>query len=209
MKRIYLIDCPGIVPPNANDDETTILLRGVVRVENVENPEQYISAVLDKTKQHHLERTYDVRGWTTAHEFLELLARKGGRLLRGGEADLDGVAKMVLNDFMRGKIPWFTAPPLGGEAGDAAVVVEGREGRLGEMPRKRKRVDDGDDDDDEEVVEVSDVELDGPGGEDGFDGFSGEEREGEDDQTGADVDDEAGNEEGVGGVTVPEEVQVP
>ena len=46
MRRIYLIDCPGIVPPNQHDTPQDLLLRGVVRVENVENPEQYIPAVL-------------------------------------------------------------------------------------------------------------------------------------------------------------------
>ncbi|PBP23645.1 nucleolar GTP-binding protein 2 [Diplocarpon rosae] len=40
MKRIYLIDCPGVVPPSSTDTPQDILLRGVVRVENVENPEQ-------------------------------------------------------------------------------------------------------------------------------------------------------------------------
>lgn len=83
MKRIYLIDCPGVVPPSSNDSEQDILLRGVVRVENVENPEQYIAAVLSKTKPHHIERTYDIKGYSNSTEFLELLARKGGRLLRG------------------------------------------------------------------------------------------------------------------------------
>ncbi|KAI7281136.1 nuclear/nucleolar GTP-binding protein [Hortaea werneckii] len=156
MKRIYLIDCPGIVPPSMTDSPEDILLRGVVRVENVENPAQYIPAVLKKCRKHHLERTYDVKGWESKKEetkrkrkmedldgeadpgqeeeggsqdpmasanktdkvriqeavrFLELLARKGGRLLKGGEADVDGVAKMVLNDFLRGKIPWFSPPP--------------------------------------------------------------------------------------------------
>ena len=111
MKRIYLIDCPGVVPPSSNDTEQDILLRGVVRVENVENPEQYIAAILDKCKPQYIERTYEIRGYGNHLEFLELLARKGGRLLKGGEADVDGVAKMVIHDFLRGKIPWYTPPP--------------------------------------------------------------------------------------------------
>ena len=137
MKRIYLIDCPGVVPPNNNDSEQDILLRGVVRVENVSNPEQYIAAVLAKCKPQHIERTYEIRGYDTPIEFLELLARKGGRLLKGGEADVDGVAKMVINDFLRGKIPWFTAPPV--VEGEEKKGIEGRIGKLGEMGRKRKR----------------------------------------------------------------------
>ncbi|KAI9702352.1 MAG: GTPase required for pre-60S ribosomal subunit nuclear export and maturation [Candelina mexicana] len=139
MKRIYLIDCPGVVPPSNNDSEEDILLRGVVRVENVENPEQYIAAVLKRCKPQHIERTYDVKGYNTPTEFLELLARKGGRLLKGGEADVDGVAKMILNDFLRGKIPWFTPPPV--VEGEERMGVVGREGRLGEMGKKRKKDD--------------------------------------------------------------------
>ncbi|KAE8352903.1 NUC091 domain-containing protein [Aspergillus coremiiformis] len=136
MKRIYLIDCPGVVPPNQNDTPEDILLRGVVRIENVENPEQYIPAVLKRVQPKHLERTYSVKGSDDPLEFLAVLARKGGRLLRGGEPDLDGVAKMVINDFLRGKIPWFTPPPH--TPGEEGEKIEGREGRLGEMGRKRK-----------------------------------------------------------------------
>lgn len=138
MKRIYLIDCPGIVPPSSTDTPTDLVLRGVVRVEKVEHPEQYISALLSRVKQHHMEKTYDVKGWQNATELLELLARKAGRLLRGGEPDLDGVAKMMLNDFMRGKIPWYTpVPRSAGDDEEASGSINGRGGKLGEMPRKR------------------------------------------------------------------------
>ncbi|KAL4928821.1 putative GTPase NOG2 [Aspergillus undulatus] len=136
MKRIYLIDCPGVVPPSQTDTPEDILLRGVVRVENVENPEQYIPAILKRVQPKHLERTYGIKETSDSIEFLSILARKGGRLLRGGEPDLDGVAKMVINDFLRGKIPWFT--PLPYTPGDEGEKIEGREGRLGEMGRKRK-----------------------------------------------------------------------
>lgn len=140
MKRIYLIDCPGVVPPSNNDTEEDILLRGVVRVENVEHPAQYIAAVLRKTQPRHIERTYEVKGYDNDPiEFLSLLARKGGRLLKGGEPDVDGVAKMVLNDFLRGKVPWFTRPPGTEERDpDDRPESERRNGRLGEMSKKRK-----------------------------------------------------------------------
>ena len=139
MKRIYLIDCPGIVPPSLSDTEEDILLRGVVRVENVEHPAQYIAAVLRRTQPKHIERTYDIKHSEYNDdpiEFLSIIARKGGRLLKGGEADVDGVAKMILNDFLRGKIPWFSPPPKK-DVVDSGEVVQGREGRLGEMPGKK------------------------------------------------------------------------
>ncbi|KAF6227005.1 hypothetical protein HO133_008446 [Letharia lupina] len=175
MKRIYLIDCPGVVPPSNNDSPEDILLRGVVRVENVENPEQYIAAVLRKTKPQHIQRTYDIGGFETATEFLELLARKGGRLLKGGEADVDGAAKMVLNDFVRGKIPWFTPPPLV-EGQEGGKGVEGRKGVLGEMGKvSMAREDDA-------ATEGADVEMegvdeDGDEDEEEFEGFDEQEDE--------------------------------
>lgn len=195
MKRIYLIDCPGVVPPSNNATEEDILLRGVVRVENVENPEQYIPAILKKSQQRHIERTYDIKGFTDATEFLSILARKGGRLLKGGEPDVNSVAKMVINDFLRGKLPWFTPPPNAADTGNEKV--NGREGRLGEMGVKRKaddaKVDDGDeidagtdasdddddDDDDAESAESKGLENGSDGSEDGseFEGFGDSDNE--------------------------------
>lgn len=175
MKRIYLIDCPGVVPPSNNDSPEDILLRGVVRVENVENPEQYIAAVLKKTKPQHIQRTYDVGGFQTATEFLQLLARKGGRLLKGGEADVDGAAKMVLNDFVRGKIPWFTPPPAV-EGQEEEKGIEGRKGMLGEMGKVRIVPED------EATAEDADIKIDGldenmDEDEEGFEGFDDQEED--------------------------------
>ncbi|CAF9906742.1 MAG: GTPase required for pre-60S ribosomal subunit nuclear export and maturation [Alectoria fallacina] len=192
MKRIYLIDCPGVVPPSNNDSPEDILLRGVVRVENVENPEQYIAAVLKRTKPQHIQRTYDLKGFETATEFLELLARKGGRLLKGGEADVDGAAKMVLNDFIRGKLPWFTPPPVvEGQEGEKGI--EGRKGMLGEMGKVRMAQED------DAATKGADVETSGL--EDGmhedndedeeeFEGFNEQEDEDMDSSEGESLADE-------------------
>ncbi|KAF2665112.1 putative nucleolar GTPase [Microthyrium microscopicum] len=173
-RRIYLIDCPGIVPPNPNDTDCQILLRGVVRVENVENPSQYVAVMLSLCQTRHVERTYGIKGWNSDDEFLEMLARKSGRLLKGGEADLNSVARMVLNDFLRGRVPWFIPPPKGDDA--KVEGMEGREGRLGEMKTgtKRKR-------------DEADSQPKAPGiAEDDFEGFedeseNGQESAGEDD----------------------------
>ena len=74
------------------------IFSGVVRVELVENPGDYIPAVLAKVKKEYLARTYRIPSdWTNANEFLEKLAQKSGKLLKGGEPDINTVAKMILN----------------------------------------------------------------------------------------------------------------
>ncbi|CAG7659309.1 unnamed protein product, partial [Allacma fusca] len=86
------------------------VLKGVVRVENVENPADYVFHVLEKVKPEHMVKTYGIQSWKDYEDFLTQMAKKSGRLLKGGEPDLNGVGKMVLNDWQRGKIPYFTIP---------------------------------------------------------------------------------------------------
>ncbi|XP_043673553.1 nucleolar GTP-binding protein 2 [Vespula pensylvanica] len=109
MRRIYLIDCPGVVYPSKETD-TEKVLKGVVRVELVQNPEDYVSSVLERVKAKYLCKTYKIEGWTDHIDFLEKLARKSGKLLKKGEPDITITARMVLNDWQRGRLPFYVAP---------------------------------------------------------------------------------------------------
>ncbi|XP_076827802.1 nucleolar GTP-binding protein 2 [Brachyhypopomus gauderio] len=109
MRRIFLIDCPGVVYPS-EDSETDIVLKGVVQVEKIRNPEDHIGAVLERAKAEYIQKTYRIPSWNSAEDFLEKLAFRTGKLLKGGEPDLSTVSKMVLNDWQRGRIPFFVKP---------------------------------------------------------------------------------------------------
>ncbi|CAF1666523.1 unnamed protein product, partial [Didymodactylos carnosus] len=97
--------------PSSNDSETEIVLKGVVRVENVPQPQQYIAELLNRVQKQYLLNTYRIADFANDEDFLEKLARKSGKLLRGGEPDIQTVSKMVLNDFQRGRLPHFVKPP--------------------------------------------------------------------------------------------------
>ncbi|KAG6701064.1 hypothetical protein I3843_08G140000 [Carya illinoinensis] len=109
-KRIFLIDCPGVVYQNS-DSETDIVLKGVVRVTNLEDASEHIGEVLKRVKKEHLKRAYKIKDWDDDNDFLVQLCKLTGKLLKGGEPDLTTVAKMVLHDWQRGKIPFFVPPP--------------------------------------------------------------------------------------------------
>lgn len=110
MKKIYLIDCPGVVYPSAETD-TEKVLKGVVRVELIQNPEDYIASVLERVRKEYLIKTYNITNWTSHIDFLEKLAVRSGKLLKGGEPDITIMARMVLNDWQRGKLPFYVTPP--------------------------------------------------------------------------------------------------
>lgn len=110
MKRVFLIDCPGVVYPSG-DSEADIVLKGVVRSEKLGSPEDYVDAILARVKKEYMTRVYGVEGWTDGVDFMTKLAVKGGRLLKGGEPDLPIVARMIINDWQRGKLPYYSVPP--------------------------------------------------------------------------------------------------
>lgn len=117
-KRIYLCDCPGIVPPTANDFEQDCakVLKGVVRAERLKSPSDYIDEVLSRVKKQYLLQRYKLPAdttWSDGEEFLTVLGRKMGKLLKGGDSDIDTAARIVLYDWQRGRIPYFTPPPEG------------------------------------------------------------------------------------------------
>ena len=71
---------------------------------------------MSRVKPVYLARTYNLEVPASEEPFdpdevLDKLARMKGRLLKGGEPDLDGVAKILLSDWVRGKIPYFVPPP--------------------------------------------------------------------------------------------------
>ncbi|XP_056331321.1 nucleolar GTP-binding protein 2 [Danio aesculapii] len=134
MRRIFLIDCPGVVYPS-DDSETDIVLKGVVQVEKIRNPEDHIGAVLERAKAEYIQKTYRIPSWSSAEDFLEKLAFRTGKLLKGGEPDLPTVSKMVLNDWQRGRIPFFVKPP-GGEMDE-----ENKAQAMLEMPEMESEMD--------------------------------------------------------------------
>uniref|UniRef100_A0A7S4MAL0 Nucleolar GTP-binding protein 2 n=1 Tax=Vannella robusta TaxID=1487602 RepID=A0A7S4MAL0_9EUKA len=111
FKRIFLIDCPGVVYPTG-DSEAEIVLKGVIRIENLSFPEDFIEPILSRVKPEYITATYGVESWTDTMDFLGQYAKNTGKLLKGAEPDTATVAKMILHDWQRGKIPYFICPPF-------------------------------------------------------------------------------------------------
>ena len=110
-KRIFLIDCPGVVYQDTEDTDTDSVLKGVVRISNLEDAQEHIPDVIARVKAEYLRRAYKTPSWTDPDDFLRQVARMSGKLLKGGEEDVNAVAKSILHDWQRGRIPWFTPPP--------------------------------------------------------------------------------------------------
>lgn len=174
-KRIFLIDSPGVVY-DVGDDETETVLKGVVRAERLKDPTDFVAPMLARLKKEHLVRQYGVADWDDAHDFLTKLARMKGKLLPNGEPCVDTVAKIMINDWQRGKLPFFVPPPRAANGDEDEEDEE--EG----------------DDNDVQAAEDEDNEEDNEDNEDKNSGDEDEEEEGEEGDW-EDVDEEDDDDE--------------
>jgi len=85
MRNIFLVDCPGVVHATDTDTEADIVLKGVVRVENLQDPADYIQTILDRAKKEYIQRTYGIKDWTDSEDFLIQVSHKTGKLLKKKE----------------------------------------------------------------------------------------------------------------------------
>lgn len=125
-KRVNLIDCPGVVYDDPNKDakndeadDANAVLKGIVRAERLPDPTIFIAPLLRRCKPEHIANAYELPfagldgsdDEKQADAFAQSLARKMGRLLKGGEPDTRTVAVQMINDWQRGKLPHYVAPP--------------------------------------------------------------------------------------------------
>ena len=105
MKRIFLIDSPGVVY-DVGDSEADLVLKGVVRAERLDTPEDYIETILMRVKKEYIQKQYQVDTWEDTLDFLTQVANRCGKLLKGGEPDIFNVSVSIINDFQRVNFFW-------------------------------------------------------------------------------------------------------
>lgn len=77
------------------------VLKGVVRAEKLSNPADFVVPMLERVSKEHIQRQYGINNWSSHMDFLSQLAVNKGKLLKGGEPDCDGVAKIMIFDWQR------------------------------------------------------------------------------------------------------------
>ncbi|KEP64879.1 UNVERIFIED_CONTAM: GNL3L/Grn1 GTPase [Hammondia hammondi] len=139
-KHIQLIDSPGVLfspsknvqddalllpPPSAGasacrdtphaeaaaESCSAFILRSLLPVHRLENPQEVATGVAAWCCSETLQRLYRLEGFSSPQEMLALLAHRRGKLKKGGIPDIDAAAKIFLQDWQSGVIPYYTMPP--------------------------------------------------------------------------------------------------
>lgn len=104
--KLYVWDTPGVIPLSQKSEEKKALL-SVKSAHNIDNPESVAFEILKKFKEKAplaFETYYGIEILDDLELTLENLARKQGKLKRGGVPNTKEVAIKLIEDWQRGKI---------------------------------------------------------------------------------------------------------
>jgi nuclear GTP-binding protein len=133
--RIRILDCPGVVPGAGSDITPSMVLRNAIKIELLEDPVTPVAFIVDRVPKEQLVGAYGIGSFADAEDFLAQLARRRGRLLKGGEPDVEGVARAVLSDWNRGCIRYYTLPPTGDDPVEGRAELVTQWGEVYQMGR--------------------------------------------------------------------------
>jgi nuclear GTP-binding protein len=109
-KHVKLIDSPGIVFAD-NRSEGELVLRNCVKLEKLLDPVAPVEAILKRCDQELIMEKYMVPRYENVMEFLGHLARRLGRVKKGGVPDVVAAARIILQDWNSGKITYYSECP--------------------------------------------------------------------------------------------------
>ncbi|KAK0395492.1 hypothetical protein QR680_001305 [Steinernema hermaphroditum] len=124
-KHIRLIDSPGVVLAAKDKlDTVEVALKNAVRIEALEDPVAPVQAILRRCSVETLMKHYKIPEFRECDQFLALVARKMGKLSKGGRPNMNAAAKQVLIDWNSGKLRYYTTPPETAGANDVSCPAE-------------------------------------------------------------------------------------
>lgn len=113
-RNLRLVDSPGVVFDDAEQvDGSDTILRNCIDADSVDDPVPAVQALLNRCSTESLMMTYSIPAFPKgdAMMFLAMIAKRNGKVLKGGIPDKIMAARSVLRDWNSGKIPYFTRPP--------------------------------------------------------------------------------------------------
>ena len=127
-KNLRLVDSPGVVFDDTEKvNGAECMLRNCVDADSVDDPIPAVQALLKRCSTESLIMTYSIPAFPKGDVmiFLAMIAKRNGKVLKGGIPDKVMAARGVLRDWNSGKIPFYTRPPTEEECrAQSSKIVE-------------------------------------------------------------------------------------
>ncbi len=105
VNKIQLEGNTGVTFAASSPD--AIMVRNVPAPEDLSDPYVPVRALIKRLDKHELLMAYEIADFGNTQEFLASVAVKAKLMLKGGVPDYDGAARMIIHDWIQGKIPYY------------------------------------------------------------------------------------------------------
>jgi nuclear GTP-binding protein len=122
-KHIKLLDCPGIVM-SKDEDSASLALKNCIKVENLVDPIAPVDLLLKRCNKEQLILRYKIENFEDSIQFLTQVAKRHGKVRKGGIADIRKAAQLVLNDWTSGRLSYYTQPPKSDKVIETKIVTQ-------------------------------------------------------------------------------------
>jgi ribosome biogenesis GTPase A len=110
MPGIYIIDTPGIIPPEGDDIEMIIRRTPVEKIQNPIEIVKKIIEMIQKFDKNIINATYHIRSIDPIEILKELAIKRGWINKRDREPNVDEAARTIIRDYLRGKLVYYVLP---------------------------------------------------------------------------------------------------
>lgn len=103
-KNIKLIDTPGVITDEERDESGLAIKDALTKIDDYEHVASKILDILIRTNKKVLEKRYEIKIKRDALSTLKEIAISKHKLKKGGELDLEGASRLIVNDWQKGKL---------------------------------------------------------------------------------------------------------
>lgn len=122
-KHVWLLDSPGVVLASGDSTEAAVALRNAKSPQSLEDPAAAACSILWRASREQLMLQYRLPEYGSPEELLLMLAKRMGRLRKGGLPDAAAAARKVLSDWNCGRIKYCTEPPEDSASVEGTSIV--------------------------------------------------------------------------------------
>ncbi|KAM3179388.1 hypothetical protein ACTXT7_000692 [Hymenolepis weldensis] len=108
--KFKIIDSPGVVL-SKSIDQCELVLRNCTKPESIDYPEPAVTSILSWCPKRQIMIRYAIAEYASTADFLCKLAQRMGKLRKGGAPDVKSAARVLLSDWISGKLTHYTLPP--------------------------------------------------------------------------------------------------
>lgn len=121
--QVTILDCPGVF--FSGEDEITLLLRNTIKVEDVQDYQKAVEVIVERVDKEELLKLYSISDFYGYKEFLVNLANAKGKFKKKGILDLEATARILIQDWNRGKLKYYVPPPIEEDFQQTVVFNQG------------------------------------------------------------------------------------